>query len=135
MTKTGFTCGVFDLLHIGHLAMLGECKKRCDYLIVGIQTDPTIDRPEKDKPIQSIVERQMQVRACKYVDSTIVYETEEDLEDLLSILDINVRFVGVDHKKGFMTGEEICKKRNIEIVYTPRDHGFSSTDLRERIKK
>ena len=115
--------------------MFEECRKVCDYLIVGIQTDPTIDRPGKSKPIQSIVERQMQVRACKYVDNTIVYETEEDLEDLLATLDINIRFVGMDHRGGFMTGEEICKKRNIEIVYTSRDHDFSSTDLRERIKK
>ena len=133
-TVIGFTCGTFDLFHAGHVSMLNECKRMCDHLVVGIQTDPTIDRPKvKNKPIQSIVEREMLVGGCRWVDSIIIYETEKDLEDILSILPINVRFVGIDHKDGFMTGVEICKKRGIEIVYNRRDHRFSSTELRKRI--
>ena len=95
-TVIGFTCGTFDLFHAGHVSMLNECKRMCDHLVVGIQTDPTIDRPKvKNKPIQSIVEREMLVGGCKWVDSIIIYETEKDLEDILSILPINVRFVGI----------------------------------------
>jgi glycerol-3-phosphate cytidylyltransferase len=133
--KIGFTCGTFDLMHIGHILMFKECKSVCDYLIVGIQTDPTIDRPKKNKPIQSIVERQVQVKACRYVDEVIVYETEKDLEDILSSFDINIRILGIDHKDGFMTGKEICERRGIEMYYNKRDHNFSTTNLRERIKE
>lgn len=132
--KIGFTCGAFDMFHAGHILMLKECKDACDYLIVGIQTDPTIDRPEKNKPIMSIFERQMVVKACKYVDEIIVYETEKDLEDILSTIDIDIRIVGIDHRHGFMTGKEICKKRGIKIYYNKRDHRFSTTSLRERVK-
>lgn len=132
--KIGFTCGAFDMFHAGHILMLKKCKDVCDYLIVGIQTDPTIDRPEKNKPIMSIFERQMVVKACKYVDEIIVYETEKDLEDILSTIDIDIRIVGIDHKNGFMTGYEICKKRGIKIYYNKRDHRFSTTSLRERVK-
>lgn len=131
---TGFTCGTFDLFHAGHILMLGECKRSCDYLTVGIQTDPTLDRPDKNKPVQSIVEREIQVSGCKYVNGIVVYQTEKDLEELLMTLDINVRFVGIDHKDGFMTGEEICKKRGIKIVYNERNHNYSTTSLRERVK-
>ena len=134
--KVGFTCGSFDLLNAGHILMLERTKKRCDYLVVGLQTDPTIDRPvEKNKPIQSIVERQIQLLGCRYVNYVYVYETEKDLEDLLDALPINIRFVGLDHKNGFMVGEEICKKRGIEIVYSERGGRWSTSELRERVKK
>jgi len=132
--KVGITFGTFDLFHAGHILMLKECKDECDYLIVGIQTDPSIDRPDKNKPIQSIVERQIEVDGCRYVDDIIVYETEKDLEDILSCFDIDVRIVGEDHRNGFMTGEDICKKRGIEIIYNKRDHNFSTSELKERIK-
>lgn len=135
----GFTCGTFDLLHAGHIAMLREARGACDYLIVGIQTDPSKDRPEKNKPIQSIVERQMAVESCKWVDETIVYETERDLLDLLSILPIAIRIVGEDHKdaKSYNTKNRIriCKNRGITIYYNEREHRFSTTELRKRIKK
>jgi len=129
----GFTAGVFDLFNAGHITMLKNARRQCDYLIVGIQTDPTLDRPTKNKPVQSIVERQIEVGACRYVDSVIVYETEKDLEDLLETLPINVRFIGMDHKDGFKTGEEICKRRGIREVYSERGGRWSTTELRERV--
>jgi glycerol-3-phosphate cytidylyltransferase len=130
----GFTCSTFDLLHAGHLLMLEECRRNCDYLIVGIQTDPTIDRPnEKNKPIQSIVERQIQIKACKWVDEVVVYSTEKDLEDLLSILPIHKRFLGVEYEGKNFTGKEICNKRMINVVYNSRNHGYSSSSLRVRV--
>ena len=129
----GFTCGSFDLFHAGHVAMLAECKKHCDYLIVGIQTNPHIDRKEKNKPVQSIIERQVQVKACKYVDETIVYETEKDLLLLLSLLDINIRFIGQDWKSGNITGGDICERRKIHIHYNTRYHNLSTSELRKRI--
>ena len=131
----GFTCGVFDLFNAGHVLMLEKVKKQCDYLIVGIQTDPTLDRNDKNLPVQSLFERMIEVEACKYVDKVIIYETEKDLEDLLSYLDINKRFVGMDHKDGFMTGKDICEKRGIEIIYLERGGRFSSSDLRKRVKE
>lgn len=132
----GFTCGAFDLFHAGHIAMLQEAKSVCDYLIVGIKVNPAIDQSGKNKPIQSIVERQIQVRACKYVDETIVYETEKDLMDLLTILDIDIRIVGQDHanKPEPSPRDEICQRKGIEIYCNKRDHRFSTTELRERIK-
>ena len=137
--KVGFTAGAFDLFHAGHVAMMQEAKTVCDYLIVGIQTDPTIDRPNKNKPVQSIVERQIQVKACKYVDETIVYRTEADLLDLLSILPIDIRIKGEDHKDNPVTNTKertaICKIRGIKVYYTERKHRFSTTELRKRIKK
>ena len=136
MTRVGFTAGAFDLLHAGHVLMFKECKEVCDYLIVGIQTDPTIDRPkEKNKPVQSIVERQVQVKACKYVDEVIVYETEVDLETILSAFDIDVRILGAEYQGSEVTGKAICAKRGIKMYYNKRDHNFSSTELRERVKK
>jgi glycerol-3-phosphate cytidylyltransferase len=129
----GFTCGVFDLFNAGHVLMLKNAKRQCDKLIVGIQTDPTIDRPYKNKPIQSIVERQIEVGACKYVDNVIVYQTERDLEELLEVLPINVRFIGMDHKDGFKTGVEICKRRGITEIYSERGGRYSTTELRERV--
>lgn len=130
----GFTCSTFDLLHAGHITMLEEAKHHCDYLIVGLQNDPTIDRPDsKNPPIQSIIERQIQLSAVKYVDEIIVYNTEKDLEDLLLTLPINVRILGVEYQDKEFTGKDICKQRDIELFFNKRDHSFSSTSLRKRV--
>lgn len=132
--KIGFTCSTFDLLHAGHITMLEEAKRHCDYLIVGLQTDPTIDRPEdKNAPIQSIVERQIQLAAVKYVDEIVIYTTEQDLRDLLLTLPINTRILGEEYKNKNFTGKDICKERGIKIIYNGRDHSFSSTSLRNRV--
>ena len=132
--KIGIVFSSFDLLHAGHIAMLAECKNHCDYLIAGLQTDPTLDRPNtKNKPIQSIVERQIQLSACRYVDEVVVYSTEQDLRDLLLILPVNVRILGEEYKGTEFSGLDECMKRNIEIVYNGRDHSFSSSSLRKRV--
>jgi len=129
----GFTCSTFDLLHAGHILMLAECKSICDYLIVGLQTDPTIDRPEtKNKPVQSIVERYVQLSAVKFVDEIIVYDTEKDLEDLLMFLPISMRICGEEYKDKHLTGRDICDTRGIKIYYNSRTHRFSSSELRQR---
>jgi len=134
MSKIGFTCSTFDLLHAGHITMLKEASKQCDWLICGLQTDPTIDRPNsKNKPIQSLVERYIQLDAVKYVDEIVVYQTEKDLEDLLLTLDIDIRIVGEEYRNVVLTGRDICEKRDIEIYYNKREHSFSTTELRERI--
>jgi glycerol-3-phosphate cytidylyltransferase len=131
--KIGFTCSAFDLLHAGHIAMLAEARKQCDYLIVGLQNDPSFDRSEKNRPVQSIVERQIQLKGCRYVDEVWVYNTEKDLEDLLLTLDINVRILGVEYMEKDFTGRAICEKRNIELYFNSRDHSFSSSGLRKRV--
>jgi glycerol-3-phosphate cytidylyltransferase len=131
--KIGFTCGTMDLFHAGHVTMLKEARKQCDYLIVGIQFDPSIDRPEKNKPVQSIVERQIQVQSCKYVDEIIVYNSEADLEDLLRTLPINVRILGSEYEHKEFTGRGICEKLGIQLYYNKREHSFSSSDLRSRV--
>ena len=132
--KIGITFSTFDLLHAGHIAMLSEAKNHCDYLIAAIQTDPTIDRPDtKNPPIQSIVERQIQLSTNRNVDEVVVYQTEKDLEDLLLILPVDVRILGVEYKDKDFTGKDICLKRGIEIVYNGRDHSFSSSSLRKRV--
>jgi glycerol-3-phosphate cytidylyltransferase len=132
--KIGITFSTFDLLHAGHIAMLAEAKNHCDYLICGIQTDPTIDRPEtKNPPVQSIVERQIQVSAVRYVDETVVYQTEKDLEDILLTLPIDVRILGIEYMEKEFTGMEICHDRGIELVFNKRDHSFSSSNLRKRV--
>ena len=129
----GFTCSTFDLLHAGHILMLAECKQICDYLIVGLQTDPTIDRPDvKNKPVQSIVERFVQLSAVKFVDEIVVYDTEKDLEDLLMFLPITVRIIGEEYKDKEFTGKQICEDRGIKIWYNSRNHRFSSSELRNR---
>ena len=129
----GFTCSTFDLLHAGHITMLEEAKHHCDYLIVGLQNDPTIDRPEKNAPIQSIVERQIQLAAVKFIDEIIVYNTEQDLLDLLLTLPIKVRVLGDEYKAKDFTGKDIAKQRGIKIIYNGRDHSFSSSSLRKRV--
>jgi len=129
----GFTCSTFDLLHAGHILMLAECKQVCDYLIVGVQSDPTIDRPgTKNKPVQSIVERHVQLSAVKFVDEIIVYNTEKDLEDMLMFLPIGVRIIGEEYKDKDFTGKQICEDRGIKIWYNSRSHRFSSSELRQR---
>ena len=129
----GFTCSTFDLLHAGHILMLAECKQVCDYLIVVVQSDPSIDRPgTKNKPVQSIVERYVQLSAVKFVDEIIVYNTEKDLEDMLMFLPISVRIIGEEYKDKDFTGKEICEDRNIKIWFNSRTHRFSSSELRQR---
>mgnify|MGYP003154626488 FL=1 len=129
----GFTCSTFDLLHAGHITMLEEAKHHCDYLIVGLQNDPTLDRPEKNAPVQTIVERQIQLAAVKYVDEIVIYNTEQDLVDLLLTLPIDVRVLGDEYKTKDFTGKDIAKQRGSKIVYNGRDHSFSSTSLRKRV--
>ena len=132
--KIGFTCSTFDLLHAGHITMLKEAKRKCDYLICGLQTDPTIDRPNsKNKPIQTLVERWIQLEAVKYVDEIVVYQTEKDLEDLFLTLNMDVRIVGEEYRNTNFTGKDICEQRGIELYYNKREHSFSTTELRERI--
>jgi glycerol-3-phosphate cytidylyltransferase len=132
--KIGITFSTFDMLHAGHIAMLSEAKNHCDYLITGLQTDPTIDRPDtKNKPVQSIVERQIQLSACRYVDEVVVYQTEQDLRDLLLILPVDVRILGIEYQDKDFSGRDECFDRNIEIVFNGRDHSFSSSSLRKRV--
>jgi glycerol-3-phosphate cytidylyltransferase len=132
--KIGITFSTFDMLHAGHIAMLSEAKNHCDYLIAGLQTDPTIDRPDtKNSPIQSVVERQIQLAACRYVDEVVVYQTEQDLIDLLLILPIDVRILGVEYENKDFTGKKECWDREIELVFNGRDHSFSSSSLRKRV--
>lgn len=132
--KVGITFSTFDLFHAGHVAMLAEAKNHCDYLIAALQTDPTIDRPDtKNPPIQSIVERQIQVSTNRNVDEVVIYQTEKDLEDLLLILPIDVRILGVEYSDKEFTGKQICMDRGIEIVFNGRDHSFSSSSLRKRV--
>jgi glycerol-3-phosphate cytidylyltransferase len=131
--RVGFTCSAFDLFHAGHVSMLAEAKHQCDWLIVGLQMDPTLDRPTKNKPVQSIVERFIQVSGCKYVDQIIPYNTEKDLEDLLLMLPIDVRILGDEYKDKEFTGKSICVSRGIELYFNGRAHSFSTTDLRRRV--
>ena len=131
--RTGFTCSTFDLLHAGHIIMLEEAKRNCDYLIVGLQVDPTLDRPDtKNKPVQSIVERQIQLEGCQYIDYIIVYQSEQDLMDILTICNIDVRFLGEDYIDKDFTGKQYCIDNGIEIYYNKRKHRFSTTELRQR---
>ena len=130
----GFTCSTFDLLHAGHIAMLREAKEHCDYLIVGLQTDPTIDRPDsKNPPVQTLVERYTQLKAVGYVDEIIPYQTERDLKDILEMYHINVRVLGEEYREQDFTGKDICRKRGIELHFNKREHRFSTTDLRKRV--
>jgi len=129
----GFTASQFDLLHAGHIAMLSEAKNHCDYLICGLQTNASLDRPDKNAPVQSIVERQIQLSAVRYVDEIVVYNTEKDLEDILLTLPIDVRILGVEYKERDFTGKEICDFRQIKLFFNRRDHSFSSSSLRKRV--
>jgi glycerol-3-phosphate cytidylyltransferase len=130
----GITFSQFDLLHAGHIAMLAEAKNHCDYLIAGLQTDATIDRPDtKNKPIQSVVERQIQLSACRFVDEIVVYQTEQDLRDLILILPIDVRILGVEYESQDFTGRAEGSHIGIKHIFNSRDHSFSSSSLRKRV--
>lgn len=131
--KVGITCSCFDLFHAGHVKMLQEAKSQCDYLIVALQTDPTIDRPTKNKPIQSLVERYIQVSGCKYVDEIVSYQTEKELEEIFKSFKLDIRIIGDDYRGMEFTAKDICASRGIDIYYNKRDHNFSSTELKIRI--
>jgi glycerol-3-phosphate cytidylyltransferase len=132
--KIGFNCSSFDLLHAGHVTMLKMEKELCDYLIVGLQVDPTVDRPGiKNKPTQSIYERYVQLQACKYVDEILVYQTEYDLLQLLMTQKIHIRFLSEEYLNRDFTGKQYCIQQNIELYYHTRKHNYSSTELRKRI--
>ena len=132
--KVGITFSTFDLLHAGHVAMLRDAKEQCDYLIVGLQSDPTIDRPDtKNKPTQTMFERYLQLKAVSYVDEVIPYQTEQDVEDILETLNISVRILGEEYRDKDFTGKDICKRRDIKLYFNKRDHRFSTTDLKRRV--
>ena len=132
--KVGFTCSTFDLFHAGHVIMLKEAKSVCDYLIVGLQTDPTVDRPTtKNKPVQSVFERYVQLQACKYVDEIVVYTTEKELIDILLAYKINVRILGNEYERTEFIGRKECEEHGIEFYFNQREHSFSTTELRQRV--
>jgi len=133
--KIGFTCSAFDLLHAGHIQMLRDAKSQCDYLICGLQVDPAMDRDTKNSPVQTLVERYIQLAAVKYVDEIIPYETESDLNDMLEMLPINVRILGEEYKQKDFTGKDVCRRRGIELYFNKRDHRFSSSSLRKRVSQ
>lgn len=129
----GFTCSTFDLLHAGHIAMLREARSICDYLICGLQLDPSIDRKSKNAPVQTIVERQAQLAGLKYVDEVLIYNTEADLLDILNMYPIDVRILGEEYRDKDFTGKDECKRRGIQLHFNKRDHRFSTSDLRMRV--
>jgi len=131
--RIGFTASSFDLLHAGHVAMLREARTQCDYLICGIQLDPSLDRASKNSPVQTIVERYTQLKGVRYVDEIIPYSTERDLEDILEMYNIHVRILGEEYRDKDFTGRDICKKRGIDLYFNKRDHRFSTSDLRKRV--
>jgi glycerol-3-phosphate cytidylyltransferase len=131
--KIGITFSAFDLLHAGHVKMLEEAKRQCDYLIVALQTDPTLDRPEKNSPTQSVVERYIQLKGCLHVDEIVPYATEQDLEDILRSFKLDVRIVGDEYKEKNFTGRAYCEEKGIELYYNGRDHRFSSSSLRKEV--
>jgi glycerol-3-phosphate cytidylyltransferase len=133
--KIGIVFSQFDILHAGHIAMLSEAKNHCDYLIAGLQNNAQWDRPDKNAPIQSIVERQISLSAVRFVDEIVVYNTEKDLEDILLTLPVDVRILGVEYMEKDFTGRAICEKRKIELVFNSRDHSFSSSSLRKRVSE
>ena len=134
LVKTiGITFSTFDLLHAGHIRMLEEAKHSCDYLIVGLQTDPTIDRPDKNKPVQTVVERYIQLRGCRYVDEIIPYATEQDLEDILRAYEIDVRILGDEYENKNFTGRAYCEQKKIRLIFNSRNHRFSSSGLRREV--
>ncbi|WP_270089007.1 adenylyltransferase/cytidyltransferase family protein [Sphingobacterium sp. SYP-B4668] len=128
--RIGITFSAFDLLHAGHIKMLEDARRQCDYLICGLQTDPTIDRPEKNKPTQTVVERYIQLKGCRYVDQIVPYATEQDLEDILRAFKIDVRIVGDEYRERDFTGRQYCEETGIELYFNNRDHRFSSSGLR-----
>ena len=133
--KVGITFSTFDLFHAGHVKMLEEAKRQCDYLIVGLQLDPSINRPEKNAPSQSIIERYIQLKGSKHIDEVVPYVTEQDLEDILKSFKIDLRIIGEEYKEKNFTGKDYCREKEIEIYYNSRDHRFSSSGLRKHVKK
>ena len=131
--KKGITFGVFDLLHAGHVMMLEEAKQKCDYLIVGLNTDPALIEPNKNNPTQSLVERYIQLQGCKYVDEIIPYTTEQDLDDILRAMPIDIRIIGEEYRDKEFTGKQYCIDNGIEIYYNKRTHRFSSSSLRKEV--
>jgi glycerol-3-phosphate cytidylyltransferase len=131
--RIGITFSAFDLLHAGHVKMLEDAKQQCEYLICGLQTDPTIDRPEKNKPVQSVVERYIQLKACKHVDEIVPYASEQDLEDILRAFKLDVRIVGEEYKDKEFTGRTYCEENGIELYFNKRNHRFSSSGLRKEV--
>ena len=131
--KVGITFSAFDLFHAGHVKMLEEAKTKCDYLIVGLQTDPTLDRPDKNKPTQTVVERYIQLKGCKFVDEIVPYATEQDLEDILQSFQIDLRIVGDEYLEKPFTGRTYCEEKGIELYFNTRDHRFSSSGLRNEV--
>tara|TARA_Y100000741_G_scaffold278687_1_gene218463 strand:- start:398 stop:817 length:420 start_codon:yes stop_codon:yes gene_type:complete len=131
--RIGITFSTFDLFHAGHIKMLEEAKTKCDYLIVGLQLDPSIERPEKNKPTQSIIERYVQLKGCKFIDEIVPYVNEEDLIDILSSFKIDIRIIGEEYKNSDFTGKQYCNKKGIEIYYNKREHRFSSSALRKQV--
>jgi glycerol-3-phosphate cytidylyltransferase len=127
--RRGFTCGAFDLLHAGHAQMLEECKRLCDYLIVGVQSDPTIDRPEKNRPVQSLCERISMVRAIRWVDEVLIYDTEKDLLEILRSRELDVRIIGADWQGRNYTGQGLP----IDVHFNSREHTYSTSELRHRV--
>ena len=123
--KVGITFSTFDLFHAGHVKMIEEAKLQCDYLIVGLQLDPSLDRSEKNSPSQTIIERYIQLKGSKYIDEIVPYVTEQDLEDILKAFKIDVRIIGEEYKEKNFTGKEYCKEKGIQIYYNARDHRFS----------
>lgn len=133
--RVGITFSSFDLLHAGHIKMLEEAKRQCDYLICGLQTDPTLDRPEKNKPSQTVVERYIQLKGCKFVDEIVPYATEQDLEDVLRSFKVDVRIIGDEYMNKPFTGREYCEEKGIELFFNSRDHRFSSSGLRKIVSE
>ena len=131
--RIGLTASTFDLLHAGHVSMLREAKSQCDYLIAALQVDPSFDRSDKNPPVQTIVERQAQLHAVKYVDEVIVYCTERDLLDIINMYPIDIRILGEEYRLKDFTGKDECRNRGIQIYFNKRDHRFSSSDLRKRV--
>ncbi len=131
--KIGITFSSFDLLHAGHIKMLEEAKRQCDYLICGLQTDPTLDRPDKNRPVQSVVERYIQLKGCKYVDEIVPYATEQDLEDILRSFKIDVRIIGDEYANKSFTGRAFCEEKGIDLYFNKREHRFSSSGLRREV--
>ena len=132
--KVGITFSTFDLLHAGHVKMLEEAKRQCDYLIVGLQLDPSLNRPEKNSPSQTIIERYIQLKGCKHIDEVVPYVSEQDLEDILKSFKLDVRIIGEEYKDKPFTGKDYCKEKGIAIYYNKRDHRFSSSGLRKQVK-
>jgi glycerol-3-phosphate cytidylyltransferase len=132
--KVGITFSTFDLFHAGHVKMLEEAKSQCDYLIVGLQSDPSMDRPERNGPLQSIIERYIQLKESKHVDEIVPYASEQDIEDILRSFILDIRIIGDEFKEKSFTGRRYCEEKGIELYYNSRDHRFSSSGIRNQVK-